>query len=81
MTQSITIHTDGSCHGNPGPGGWAAIIEIPDWKNATLRGGALETTNNRMEITAAISGLRALAQIPRVSEEPVVPEIRLQVPL
>ena len=39
MTQNITIHTDGSCHGNPGPGGWAAIIEIPDWmeRNPTGR--------------------------------------------
>ena len=72
MTQSITIHTDGSCHGNPGPGGWAAIIEIPDWKNATLRGGALETTNNRMELTAAIEGLRTLERIPETSEDPVV---------
>ena len=72
MTQSITIHTDGSCHGNPGPGGWAAIIEIPDWKNTTLRGGALETTNNRMELTAAIEGLRTLERIPETSEEPVV---------
>ena len=72
MTQSITIHTDGSCHGNPGPGGWAAIIEIPDWKNATLRGGALETTNNRMELTAAIEGLRELERITGASEEPVV---------
>ena len=72
MTQSITIHTDGSCHGNPGPGGWAAIIEILDWKNTTLRGGAPETTNNRMELTAAIEGLRALAQILGASEDPVV---------
>ena len=39
MTQNITIHTDGSCHGNPGPGGWATVIEVPDWKNCTLRGG------------------------------------------
>ena len=72
MTQNITIHTDGSCHGNPGPGGWAAIIEVPDWKNRTLRGGALETTNNRMEMTAAIEGLRALERIPGASEEPVI---------
>ena len=72
MPQNITIHTDGSCHGNPGPGGWAAIIEIPDWTNATLRSGALETTNNRMEMTAAIEGLRALERITGASEEPVV---------
>ena len=72
MTQSITIHTDGSCHGNPGPGGWAAIIEIPDWTNATLRGGDPQTTNNRMELTAAIKGLRELERITGASEEPVV---------
>ena len=72
MTQNITIHTDGSCQGNPGPGGWAAIIEIPDWMNATLRGGDPQTTNNRMELTAAIEGLRKLERITGASEEPVV---------
>ena len=72
MTQNITIHTDGSCQGNPGPGGWAAIIEIPDWMNATLRGGDPQTTNNRMELTAAIEGLRKLERIIGASEEPVV---------
>ena len=72
MTQNITIHTDGSCQGNPGPGGWAAIIEIPDWMNATLRGGDPQTTNNRMEMTAAIEGLRKLERIAGAPEEPVV---------
>ncbi len=72
MTQTTTIHTDGSCLGNPGPGGWAAIIEIPDWKNLTLRGGDPETTNNRMELTAAIEGLRALETIPKATDEPII---------
>ena len=72
MTQNITIHTDGSCHGNPGPGGWATVIEVPDWKNCTLRGGDPQTTNNRMEMTAAIEGLRQLERIAGAPEGPVV---------
>jgi ribonuclease HI len=55
----VVIHTDGACSGNPGPGGWGAILEY----NGTMRelfGGEPETTNNRMELTAAIEALRAL---------------------
>lgn len=55
-----TIWTDGACSGNPGPGGWAAIIVAPDGSTTELSGGEPHTTNNRMEFTAAIEGLRAL---------------------
>tara|TARA_B110000438_G_scaffold286339_1_gene317447 strand:- start:705 stop:1151 length:447 start_codon:yes stop_codon:yes gene_type:complete len=51
-----TIYTDGSCTGNPGPGGWAAIIFLED-KKKELFGGEKLTTNNRMELTAAIKAL------------------------
>ncbi|HWM11383.1 MAG TPA: ribonuclease H [Solirubrobacteraceae bacterium] len=55
------VWTDGACSGNPGPGGWAAIVIPPDGSNPTeLSGGAPQTTNNRMEYTAALEGLRHL---------------------
>ena len=54
----IHIYTDGSCHGNPGPGGWAAIIE-EDGAKHSLAGHEDNTTNNRMEMLAAIKGLEA----------------------
>lgn len=60
MAQSqVTIYTDGSCLGNPGPGGWAAVV-IKDGKELELSGGAPETTNNRMELMGAISALTAV---------------------
>lgn len=52
----ITIYTDGGCHGNPGPGGWGAVV-IADGKASELSGGEDMTTNNRMELTAAIQAL------------------------
>jgi ribonuclease HI len=55
----VVIHTDGACSGNPGPGGWGAILEY-DGREKELFGGAPETTNNRMELTAAIQALSAL---------------------
>ncbi|HKJ34883.1 MAG TPA: ribonuclease HI [Balneolales bacterium] len=55
----VSIYTDGACSGNPGPGGWAALLESKE-KEKTLSGGESRTTNNRMELTAAIEGLRAL---------------------
>jgi len=55
----VIIHTDGACSGNPGPGGWGAILEWNDHKRE-LKGGEPHTTNNRMELTAAISALEAL---------------------
>lgn len=54
----IHIYTDGSCHGNPGPGGWAAIIEN-DGDKTRLSGSERETTNNRMELLAVIKGLQS----------------------
>jgi len=56
---SVEIYTDGACSGNPGPGGWAAII-IDDGVEAELSGGESSTTNNRMELMGPIQGLRAL---------------------
>ena len=56
---SVIIHTDGACSGNPGPGGWGAVLQY----NGTIRelkGGAKLTTNNQMELTAAIEALNAL---------------------
>lgn len=56
------IHTDGSCAGNPGPGGWAAIIHAPahgEGEPIVVTGGVAHSTNNRMELTAAIEALKA----------------------
>ena len=55
----IILYTDGACSGNPGPGGWGAILFFGDIKKE-LSGGKKETTNNVMEITAVIEGLKAL---------------------
>jgi ribonuclease HI len=57
--QHVTIYTDGACDPNPGPGGWAALL-IFDSSEKTLTGSDAETTNNRMELTAAIQALEAL---------------------
>ena len=56
---NVTIYTDGACSGNPGPGGWAAILMFGEHKK-TISGADPQTTNNRMEIMAAIEGLKAL---------------------
>jgi ribonuclease HI len=58
MTQ-VEVFTDGACSGNPGPGGWGAILRYGDTEKE-LSGGETETTNNRMEMMAAISALEAL---------------------
>ncbi len=63
--EEVTIYTDGACSGNPGPGGWAAIILRGD-DAETLTGGEPHTTNNRMELTAALEALRALDAPTRV---------------
>ena len=57
----VTIFTDGSCRGNPGPGGWGAILISGD-KEREIWGGVPATTNNRMELTAAIEGLKSLKE-------------------
>jgi ribonuclease HI len=59
--KKVQLITDGACLGNPGPGGWAAILRYQD-KKKELWGCAKQTTNNRMELTAAIEGLRALRE-------------------
>jgi len=59
MTQPIEIFTDGACKGNPGPGGWGALLRLGE-NEKSLYGGELNTTNNRMELLAAIRGLEAL---------------------
>ena len=56
---SVIIHTDGACSGNPGPGGWGAILKFGDVEKE-MKGGEAHTTNNRMELMAAISALEAL---------------------
>jgi ribonuclease HI len=55
----VVIHTDGACSGNPGPGGWGAILDYNGTRKE-LYGGEAQTTNNRMELTAAIEALKAL---------------------
>ena len=59
MTREVEIYTDGACRGNPGPGGWGAVL-IAGTHRKTLHGGEPETTNNRMELRAAIEALNAL---------------------
>jgi ribonuclease HI len=61
----VTIHTDGGCEPNPGPGGWAAVLEV-DGQTRELSGGSPTTTNNRMEMQAAIEALRSLAEPSRI---------------
>ena len=55
----VELYTDGACSGNPGPGGWCAILRAGVHEK-TMSGGEKETTNNRMELTAVIEGLKAL---------------------
>jgi ribonuclease HI len=57
--QHVVIHTDGACSGNPGPGGWGAILHWGDHERE-LKGGEAHTTNNRMELMAAIAALESL---------------------
>ena len=59
--KTVTLYTDGACSGNPGPGGWGAILEFQGVEKE-LSGGESSTTNNRMELTAVIEGLSALKE-------------------
>jgi ribonuclease HI len=61
MAEPVTIWTDGACSGNPGPGGWAAIL-VWNGHERELSGGDRETTNNRMELMGPLEGLRALSR-------------------
>lgn len=58
---SVQIYTDGACRGNPGPGGWAAVLRSGSHEKI-LQGSELLTTNNRMELTAAVAALQALTR-------------------
>lgn len=60
--KKVCLFTDGACSGNPGPGGWGAILRFGVYEKE-LSGGSNETTNNRMELTAAIEGLKALKEV------------------
>ena len=70
----IKIYTDGACVGNPGPGGWAAVILIKNEKKE-LFGGEKHTTNNRMELTAAIKGLEYCSA--QEGKQPSLKQIRI----
>ncbi len=65
MTPQVIIHTDGACRGNPGPGGWGAVLQAGAHEKE-LCGGELNTTNNRMELMGAIQALEALNKPCRV---------------
>lgn len=65
MNDVVTIYTDGACKGNPGPGGWGALLEMAGTEKE-LFGGEAHTTNNRMELTAVIQALGALKRRCRV---------------
>ncbi|MGQ7274814.1 ribonuclease HI [Marinobacter sp. V034] len=62
MTNKVILYTDGACKGNPGPGGWGALLSYGKVEKE-LFGGERNTTNNRMELMAAIEGLRALSRV------------------
>ena len=59
--KEVTLYTDGACSGNPGPGGWGTILRYGEYEKE-LSGGEAETTNNRMELKAAIMGLKCLKE-------------------
>jgi ribonuclease HI len=65
MSEPVELFTDGACKGNPGPGGWGALLRY-NGREKELSGGERDTTNNRMELMAAIEGLNALTRPCRV---------------
>lgn len=66
----ITVYTDGGCTGNPGPGGWAAVLMF-DGHEVRLSGGAPSTTNNQMELTAVIKALMHINENSELNDQPV----------
>lgn len=66
MTSHVVIYTDGACRGNPGPGGWGALLTSGETRKA-ISGFAAQTTNNRMELQAALEALLALKQPCRIT--------------
>jgi ribonuclease HI len=71
VSERIEIWTDGGCQGNPGPGAWAYVIHSP-LLNAEQGGFESQTTNNRMELTAVLEALRALARMALPKDSPIV---------
>ena len=71
MNATITINTAGACVGNPGPGGFAAIIALSDSESITLTGGDPDTTNNRMELAAVLEAIRTLNTIDDAIQHPI----------
>jgi ribonuclease HI len=65
-SKTVTIYSDGACSGNPGPGGWGALLSYGD-KQREIRGGEADTTNNRMELMAATEALNALTRTCKVN--------------
>jgi ribonuclease HI len=64
--QEVIIYSDGACKGNPGPGGWGVLVKEGGAESRELFGGELDTTNNRMELMAAIKGLESIVQASRI---------------
>ena len=75
--EEIVIYTDGGCSGNPGPGGWGIVV-IADGVAKQLSGGEKLTTNNRMELTAAIAALTVIHNTPGFAQRPVTVNIDSQ---
>src|ERR1039458_9540824 len=67
VTNRVLIYTDGACSGNPGPGGWGAILQCKKGR-LEMWGGKIETTNNRMELLAAIQGRAGIRGVARLKE-------------
>lgn len=75
--EKIIVYTDGGCHGNPGPGGWGVII-IADGIARQLSGGENFTTNNRMELMAAINALKVINNTPNFAQSEIIVNIDSQ---
>lgn len=75
--EDIVVYTDGGCHGNPGPGGWGIVV-IADGVAKQLSGGEKFTTNNKMELTAAIAALSVIKNTPSFAGRKVVVKIDSQ---
>ena len=75
--EDIVVYTDGGCHGNPGPGGWGIVV-IADGAAKQLSGGEKFTTNNKMELTAAIAALSVIKNTPSFAGRKVVVNIDSQ---
>lgn len=75
--EEVVIYTDGGCSGNPGPGGWGVVVQA-DGVAKQLSGGEKNTTNNRMELTAAISALSVVKNTPKFNSRKVIVHIDSQ---